>query len=312
MDRVTYTIGRLLQMVPTLIGITVLTFLLIHLIPGDPVLVILDIRATPESVAALTKKLGLDKPLWVQFLYFIRNIFRGELGNSLVYRVPVMQLVKNRLPITIFIVIYSVIMSVVLTVPISFLAALKKDTLIDQVIRGVGTTLLSVPAFWVGIVLLLVLSVKFDLFPIGSVGEDFLGNLYYLFLPSFTIALRRTAVLTRNLRDGIIKILSVDYVDFARAKGLRERLVLTRHVLRNAMISTVTLLGLQLGWAVGGSVIIESVFGLPGIGYTMVQSIFARDYPAVQGLTLIFGILVSVIYLLTDIVYSFLDPRVTL
>lgn len=312
MDRVTYTIGRLIQMVPTLIGITVLTFLLIHLIPGDPVLVILDIKATPESVAALTKKLGLDKPLGVQFLYFVRNILRGELGDSLVYRVPVMELVKNRLPVTFFIVIYSVILSVAFTVPISFLAALKKDTLIDQVIRGVGTTLLSVPAFWVGIVLLIVLGVRFDLFPIGGAGEGFLGNLYYLFLPSFTIALRRTAILTRNLRDGIISILNVDYVDFARAKGLRERLVLGKHVLRNAMISTVTLLGLQLGWAVGGSVVIETVFGVPGIGYTMVQSIFARDYPAVQGLTLIFGILVSVIYLLTDILYSFLDPRVTL
>lgn len=312
MDRITYTLGRLLQMVPTVIGITILTFLLIHLIPGDPVLVILGIKATPQSIAALTKKLGLDKPMWVQFLIFIKNLSRGDLGNSLVYRQPVIELVKRRLPLTVFLVGYSAVLSVILTVPLSFLAALNKDTTIDQIIRGIVMTLLAAPAFWVGIVLLIVLGIKIQIFPVGGTGQGFVEKLYYLFLPALTIALRLTGILTRNLRDGIIAVITADYVDFARAKGLRERLVLTNHVLRNAMISTVTLLGLNVGWMVGGSVIIESVFALPGVGWTMVQAIFGRDYPVVQGLTLVFGILVSVVYLLTDIVYSFLDPRVTL
>jgi len=312
MDRITYAMGRLLQMVPTVIGITILTFLLIHLIPGDPVLVILGIKATPESIAALTKKLALDKPMWVQFCIFVKNLSRGDLGNSLVYRQPVMELIKHRLPLTLFLVGYSAVLSVVLTVPLSFLAALKKDTIIDQIIRGVFTTLLSAPSFWVGIVLLIILGIRIDIFPVGGVGQGFTGRLYYLFLPALTISLRLTGILTRNLRDGIIAILTADYVDFARAKGLRERLVFTKHVLRNAMISTVTLLGLNIGWMVGGSVVIESVFALPGMGWTMVQAIFGRDYPIVQGFTLVFGILVSAVYLLTDIVYSFLDPRVTL
>jgi peptide/nickel transport system permease protein len=312
MDRVTYTIGRLLQMVPTIIGITVLTFLLIHLIPGDPVLVILGIKATPESVAALTKKLGLGKPIWMQFVIFVKNLARGDLGDSLVYRVPVMTLVKNRLPLTLSLVAYAAVLSVVLTVPLAFVAALNKDTWIDQIIRGIFISILSVPAFWVGIVMLLIFGIRLNLFPVGGTGEGFFGGLYYLFLPALTIALRLVGILTRNLREGIISILDADYVDFARAKGLRERLVLTRHVLRNAMVSTVTLLGLNIGWMVGGSVVIESVFALPGVGWTMVQAIFGRDYPVVQGLTLIFGVLVSMVYLLTDIVYSFLDPRVTL
>jgi peptide/nickel transport system permease protein len=312
MDRITYIIGRLLQMVPAILAITFLAFLLIHLIPGDPVLVILGIRAKSESIAALTAKLGLDKPLSVQFFIFVKNLARGDLGDSLVYRVPVMELIKHRLPLTLFVVGYSAVLSMVMTVPLSFLAALKKDTIIDQIIRGVFITLLSAPAFWIGIVLLIVLGIKIPIFPIGGVGESFTEQLYYLFLPALTMALGLTGILTRNLRDGIIAILTADYVDFARAKGLRERLVLTRHVLRNAMVPTVTLLGLNIGWMVGGTVVIESVFALPGMGWAMVQAIFGRDYPVVQGFTLVFGILVSAVYLLTDIVYSVLDPRATL
>jgi len=311
MDRVHYIIGRIIQMLPTILGVTILAFFLVHLIPGDPVLVLLGIRATPETIAILTKRLGLDKSITTQFFLFLKNIAMGDLGNSLVYRQPVLDLIKGRLPLTLFLVAYSTLISLVFTVPLSFLAALNQDRWIDQIVRGVFTFLLSVPTFWIGIILLIIFGIKIPIFPIGGKGEDFKDLFFYLFLPALTIGLRLTAILTRNLRDGIISTLNMDYVDFARARGMRERIVMIRHVLRNAMISTVTLLGLNIGWMVGGTVLIETVFALPGIGSTMITAIFGRDYPVVQGLTLVFALLVSVVYLLSDIVYSFLDPRVT-
>ena len=311
-DRVAYVTGRVLQMIPTVVVITVLVFLMVHLIPGDPATIMLGLKATPDKVQALTERMGLDKPLYMQFWLFVKNVFRGDLGDSLVSRVPVVDLIKMRLPLTLFLTAYAVILAVVMTVPLSLLAALNKDRFVDQAIRAVIVTLLSTPAFWVGICLLILLGVKIPLFPVGGVGKTFLERLHSLFLPALTLSLHMMAVLTRNLRDGIINALNSEHVVFARAKGLQERLVLLKHVLRNAMVSTLTILGIYMSWLVGGSVIIETVFALPGVGWTMVQAILGRDYPVVQGLTLTFGILVSVVYLLTDLVYSFLDPRVTL
>jgi len=311
-DRVTYTIGRLIQMVPIVLAITILTFLLVHLIPGDPALVILGIKATPESIAAMTKRMGLDKPLWVQFRIFLEGLMRGDLGNSLVYRVPVMELIRNRLPLTLSIAGYAAVLAVIMAVPLSLVAALRRNGLVDQAIRAVFVTFMSTPGFWIGIILLILLGIKIPLFPVGGVGDTFVDRLYHLFLPALTMGLQLSAVLTRNLRDALIATMSSEHVVFARAKGLRERLVLTKHILRNSMVSTLTLLGVYMSWLVGGSVVIESVFALPGVGSTMVQAILGRDYPVVQGLTLTFGLLVSLVYLITDIAYSFLDPRVSL
>lgn len=312
MDKVSYIISRLLQMIPTVFAITVLVFLMVHLIPGDPATIMLGLKATPEKIALLSERLGLDRPLPVQFGIFLRNLARGDMGDSLVSRIPVFELIQRRLPLTLFLAGYAATLAVLIAVPLALLAALKRDTLIDQVIRAVFVTLLSTPNFWVGIVLLILFGVKFPIFPVGGAGETFVQRLYYLFLPALTMGLHLSAVLTRNLRDGIISTLASEHVVFARTKGLRERLVLTKHVIRNAIVSTLTLLGVYMSWLVGGSVIIETVFALPGVGWTMVQAIMGRDYPVVQALTLTFGILVSVVYLITDIVYSFLDPRVTL
>jgi peptide/nickel transport system permease protein len=299
-------------MIPILVGLAILTFLLVHLIPGDPALVILGIKATPESLAAMTKRMGLDKPLWVQFGIYIDNLLHGDMGDSLVYRVPVLQLIKARLPLTLLLAGYAAVLAVAMAVPLALVAALKKDSVIDQAIRAVFVAFMSTPAFWIGIVLLILLGIKIPIFPVGGVGETFTEQLYYLFLPAFTMGLQLAALLTRNLRDGIIATVSSDYVVFARAKGLQENLVLTKHVLRNSLVATITLLGVYMSWLVGGSVVIESVFALPGVGWTMVQAIMARDYTVVQGLTLTFGILVSMVYLITDIAYSLVDPRVTL
>ena len=311
-DRLAFVITRLLQAIPTVIAITVLVFLMVHLIPGDPATVMLGLKATPEKVEALTEHLGLDEPLWKQFLIFLQNLATGDLGQSLISRLPVGTLIRRRLPITLFVAGYATVLAIAMTIPLSLIAALNQDTLIDQIIRGVFVTIMSTPGFWIGILLLIVLGVQIPIFPVGGIGETFTDRLYYLFLPALTLALRLAAVLTRNLRDGIITALDSQHVVFARTKGLVERLVLLKHVLRNALVSTLTLLGVYMSWLVGGSVIIETVFAIPGVGWTMVQAITGRDYPVVQGLTFTFGILVSLVYLLTDIAYSFLDPRVSL
>jgi peptide/nickel transport system permease protein len=311
-DRLAFTINRLLQAIPTVIAITVLVFLMVHLIPGDPATVLLGLKATPEKVAALTQHLGLDKPLGTQFLIFVKDLFTGDLGDSLISRLPVAELIARRLPITLFLAGYATVLGIGMTIPLSLISALNKDSLIDQIIRAVFVTVMSTPGFWIGILLLIVLGVQIPVFPVGGIGETFTDRLYYLFLPALTLGLHLAAVLTRNLRDGIITTLSSEHVVFARTKGLWERLVLSKHVLRNAMVSTLTLLGVYMSWLVGGSVIIETVFAIPGVGWTMVQAITGRDYPVVQGLTFTFGILVSLVYLITDIAYSFLDPRVSL
>jgi peptide/nickel transport system permease protein len=305
--------GRILQTIPTVLVITILVFLMLRLIPGDPATVMLGIKATPEKVEALTRYMGLDKPLYVQFFVFLENLSKGQLGDSIISRVPVIDLIKQRLPLTLFLAFYAVILSILFSIPLSLIAALNRDSWIDQLIRTTLMTMLSTPAFWFGIILLILFGVKIPLFPVGGVrGAGLSDRLKDLFLPAVSLSLHMTAVLSRNLRDTIIGILQTDHVVFAHAKGLRERVVFFRHVIRNASISGLTIVGLYLSWMVGGSVVIETVFALPGMGYTMIKSIMGRDYIVVQGLTLTFGILVSLIYLLNDIIYSFLDPRVTL
>jgi peptide/nickel transport system permease protein len=204
------------------------------------------------------------------------------------------------------------ILAIMITIPLAIISAINRDTIFVQIIRGFCIFLISTPAFWIGILLLILLGVRFSIFPVGGTGSGFVDRLYYLFLPSLTLSLNVAAVLTRNLRDAIIATMNAEHVMVARAKGLTGARVMVNHVLRNAMVSTVTLLGLYLGWLVGGSVIIESVFALPGMGSMTVIAIKARDYQVVQGFTLVYAVLVSIVYLVTDITYSFVDPRISL
>jgi peptide/nickel transport system permease protein len=312
MGRRAYIVSRLLQMIPTILVLVIIVFLMIRLIPGDPAVTMLGVQATPERVEELRHHLGLDKPLPVQFGIFVRDLLRADLGDSLVVRTPVAELVRHRLPLTLFLVAYSMTLAVLITVPLAVIAALKRDTLIDQIIRTFSVVMISTPGFWVGLLLLILLGVKTSIFPVGGDGEGFVGRLHHLFLPALTLALGVAAVLTRNLRDAMLTSMTAEHAVVARAKGLRPTQVVVTHVLRNAMISTVTLFGLYIGWLIGGSVIIESVFALPGMGSMMVIAIMGRDYQVVQGFTLVYAVLVSIVYLLTDIAYSFLDPRVSL
>ncbi len=293
-----------------MIGISVIVFFLIRLIPGDPASVMLGDRGTAEAREQIRESLGLNKPIVEQYLLFVQRVATGNLGESFVLRQPAADVIRERFPRTLFLSIYGVFMSAIVAIPFAMVSALKKDTIIDQGIRGLVTLTLAMPNFWIALILIIAFSIRLRLFPIAGYGENFLEHLYYLFLPALSIALAGSAILVRNLRATILDILLSDYVRTAHAKGLKSRTVFFRHVLRNSMISTVTLLGLRVAYSVGGAIIIETVFAIPGLGRLLLNSISTRDYPMVQAITLFLAILVVFVNLLTDILYAVVDPRV--
>ena len=299
-------------MVPVLFGITLVVFALLQLIPGDPATTMLGLQARPEAVAALQRELGLDRPLWEQYLRYLGNVVTFDLGNSLKFKVSVASLLGDRLEVSLALIAYATVLMIVLSLPLGIISALRKDGIFDQVTRVFLMVTLVMPAFWVGILFLTYFSVKLQLFPVAGYGEGWREHLHHLFLPALTIALSIVPMLVRALRTSILEAMSSDYVRTARAKGLREQAVVATHVLRNALIPALTLLGLSVGYLLGGTVIVENVFSLPGAGKLLVDAITARDYPLVQSTTLVFAILVIAVNLLTDVIYTFLDPRVRL
>ncbi len=305
-----FLLRRLVQMIPTLLFILVVTFLLVRLLPGDPLSAIAGDRATDADVARARLAYGLDQPIAVQFLIYVRRILTGDLGRSLVLQVPVWTLIGLRLPATLMLTSMAVVIGIAAAVPLAVVAALQRDRASDLAIRGASQVGLSMPVFYVGLVLLTVFAAQLRWFPVGGYGDGWGDRAYHLLLPALTLGVSLAAVLMRSLRAAIVDVLGAEYVDFARSKGLAPRVVLVRHVLRNALISTVALLGPTVGTLLGGAVITESVFAIPGVGRLMIDSIFGRDYPVIQGLTLVLAVTVSVVFLLTDIVQAALDPRV--
>lgn len=310
MSLLPYLLRRLAQLIPTLLFIAVVVFLLVRLLPGDPASAMLGDRARDADVARINHDLGLDKPLVVQFLYFLKAIATGDLGTSITLKLPVTTLIAQRVPVTVLLTVMSAAIAVILALPLAFLSALRRGKEADVAIRGIFQVGLSMPVFYLGLVLLTVFGARLGWFPVGGYGSGLADHLYHLFLPALTLALSLSAVLMRNLRAAIIAVVGAEYVDFARAKGLRARTVMLRHVLRNALISTVTLFGLSVGTLLGGAVVTETVFAIPGAGRLMIDSIYGRDYPVVQGMTLALAVLVSLTFLLTDILQAWLDPRV--
>jgi peptide/nickel transport system permease protein len=311
LGRAAYIRKRLLLMIFVLFGVTLIIFSMIHLVPGDPAFLILGERATDQKAAELRHQLGLDQSLPLQYWHFISGIVHGNFGNSLLYRQPVNSLVFRRIPVSLFLAAYAMVLSAIITIPVSIWAATHKNKLSDQLIRAGFLFALTTPSFWLGILLILLFSLRLHLFPVAGYGTTFPEHLRYLFLPALTLSLQLSAVLIRNLRSGIINLLDSDFVRTARAKGLTNRTVLVGHVLRNALVSTVSIFGLQFGGLVGGTVIIETIFAIPGMGQLIFTSITARDYPVVQAITVITAALVIVVNLIVDLSYSFLDPRVT-
>jgi peptide/nickel transport system permease protein len=283
----------------------------VHFLPGDPAAIILGDRATAQSIAALRNDLGLQRPLPEQYWLFISGLVRGQMGTSLMFRQPVNELVLSRVPISVGLAVYAMALAGVMTLVFGVLAAVNKGRWVDQTIRFVFLLILTTPSFWFGILLILVLSLALKWFPVAGFGNTFQEHLWYLFLPALTLSLQLAAVLIRNLRSQVIITQRSDFVRTARAKGLPERMVLLKHVLRNGMLSTVTIFGLQFGFLVGGTLVIETVFAVPGMGQLLVTSITSRDYPVVQAITVVSAVMVIVVNLVVDLSYSFLDPRVT-
>ncbi len=302
-------LGRLLQAIPTLVLIGVVIFVLVRLLPGDPASALLGSRATPENMARLNAQMGFDQPIYVQFGLFLGRLAHGDLGMSVTRRIPVTRVILDRLPVTLALVGLSSVIALALAVPLAFLAALRRNQGTDVALRGAFQIGLSTPTFYLGLLLLGFLGAQLHWFPVGGSGEGFWDELYHLFLPALTLALSLAAILMRSLRSAVIGVLDSEYVDFARAKGLSPWRVMTGHVLRNALISTVALLGLNIGVLLGNTVIVESVFAVPGIGALVVEATFGRDYPVVQGVTLVLAVMVSLVFIATDLLESWLDPR---
>jgi peptide/nickel transport system permease protein len=238
-------------------------------------------------------------------------MLQGDLGSSLFYSVPAGRLVLERLPVTLWLIAYGALLSALIAVPLAAIAATRRDRLPDHVVRAVPLVGFGFPQFWIGIMLLLAFGLHLGRgFPVGGYGGGFFGHVHAMFLPALTVALGIAPILVRSLRASLLEVLESDYITTARSKGLSERRVLVRHALRNAAISTVTVLGVNIGFLVGGTLVIEQVFALPGIGQLMINSIFQRDFPVVQAVTLLFAVMVVLVYLLTDVAHALLDPRV--
>lgn len=310
MRRGGYVLRRVLQAVPTVLGVTVLVFFMIHLVPGDPARAQLGPRATPELIAGLHHRWGLDQPLWDQYLLFMKRLVGGDLGDSFFYHAPATTLIAERIGATLFLVVLGTLLTVVLTIPLAIAAAVNRGKLADQIVRAVPLVGLGMPTFWIGIVLILVFALNLRWFPVGGYGEGFGGHLSSMFLPALTVAIAISPLTIRSLRASMLEVLEADYITTARAKGLGSRRIIVKHVLRNALLPTLTILSVNVGYLVGGAVIIEQVFAIPGIGSLMLDGISNRDFALVQGITLVFASLVVAVNLLTDISYSLIDPRV--
>ena len=303
---------RVLLSIPVLLGVVVVTFLLLRLIPGDPARTLLGMHAPTAAVASLRHQLGLDEPIWLQFWHYFYNLAHANLGTSIDYQAPVSSLIPSCLALTGSLVVVATLFAIVITVPLAALAATHQDRASDHAVRLFSLMGLGLPSFWFGIILIVLFAVDLHWFPVGGYGTSFWSHLHSLLLPGLCAAIGIVPVLIRSLRVGMLEVLGADYVATARAKGLRPSRVTFVHVARNALIPTVTLLGINIAYLIGGTVVIERVFALQGLGNLMLTAIDNRDFPVVQGVTLVYALGVIVVILMTDLVTARLDPRIRL
>jgi ABC-type dipeptide/oligopeptide/nickel transport system permease component len=286
-------------------GVSLIVFFLLRLAPSDPITILLSETATPQQIAEARRELGFDRPIYVQYLIFAERALQGDLGRSLFYKEPALNVIMRALPNTLLLGGIAFLISIVVAVPVGIISALKRDSIWDYL--GVGLALLgqAMPPYWLGIMLILLFSVTLRVLPTsGSFGPE------YIVLPAVTLAAVLMPVVTRLVRSGMLDVLHEDYVRTARAKGLRERVVVGKHALRNMLIPLVTVLGLQLTSLLGGAVIVEQVFAWPGVGRIAVNAISSRDYPVVQASVLVISTAFVMMNLLVDVLYAWLDPRI--
>jgi peptide/nickel transport system permease protein len=297
------------QLLPVLLGVIVVTFALVHLTPGDPARALITQKVTPQILAQVRHQLGEDQSILEQFATYVAHVTQGNLGYSYQLGESVNSLVSARLPITLFLVAYSCLLAIVMGVPLAVVAATHVGRWPDKLTRLVLMASLAVPTFWIGVLLVKYLALDAKVFPVGGSGTGFLGHLGHLFLPALALSLTFLSVLVRSLRAVLIDVLGHDYTAFARLKGIGRRQLYVSHVLRNALPPAVTILGLNMSYLLGASVVVESVFAIDGVGNTLVSAVVSRDFQLVQGLALVFALLVVAITLVVDLIQAILDPR---
>lgn len=303
---------RVVGAIPVLLALLAVAFLLVRLVPGDPARILLGIRATDETVALLRERLALDGPLHEQFLAFLRGALVLDFGTSIVHHAPVAELVGPRLLVTSGLLLYATVIAIALAIPLGIVSAVRRNRLPDHAVRVASMVVFAMPAFWLGLVLVLIFSLVLGILPTSTLGDDPADWIRGLTLPALTIGLYLAPLLLRTLRSSVIEQLGMEHVEAARARGLSERRVIGRHVMRNSLIAMVTVLGVSIGFLLSGAVVVENVFALPGIGSLLVSAVIARDYAVIQTLVLLFGAGVLLINLVTDLCYAALDPRVRL
>jgi peptide/nickel transport system permease protein len=309
-QRLRFIPGRLIQAIPVVIGVTLIVFFMAHLLPGNPAVALLGDRATPARVAALTQEMGLDRPLWQQYFTFLGNLLHGNLGQSLTYQRPVVGLIAQAVPPTLFLLVFALVLALLISTPLAGLAASRPGRGRDLGVRAFTLFGQGMPQFWVGIMLIMLLALRLGLFPVGGYGNTPPEHLYYLFLPALTLAIALSPTIIRSLRSSTIDVLESEFVATARSKGAFGTTLFRTHVLRNAAIPTVSVIGVNLGYLVGWILPIEKVYAIPGLGSLMVNAIFSRDFPTIQAATLVIALYVVLIGILTDVIYTLVDPRV--
>lgn len=300
-----YIIKRLWHTVYVVIGISMISFFFIHL-SGDPVLLMLPGDASDQEIEELREQLGFNDPLYVQYVRFASKAIQGDFGESLYYHVPVMELVIERLPASLELAVAAMVFALVLAVPIGIISAVRRGSMLDMGSMLGALLGLSMPHFWLGIMLMLLFSVHLGWLPTSG-----RGTMAHLIMPAVSLGLSLMAMFARLTRSVMLEVLSLDYIRTARAKGLREEIVISKHALKNALIPLVTVAGMQFGFLIGGTVIIETVFAWPGLGRLVIQAIFSRDYPLVQAIVFVLSLLFVGMNLLVDILYVYLDPQIS-
>ena len=321
-----YIIRRFIQLIPLLIGISILVFLLVHLSPGDPIRMLLGEDATTEDVARLNAVYGFDQPLHIQYFRWLSNALRGNLGVSIRQGIPVTTLIFERLGATLELAIVSVIIAILLGIPLGIIAAVKRGSIWDYLSMIVALVGVSTPGFWLGLILLSHVALKVDFLPMfgrdGSIFgglwvlftqfriDELLTGLRYVLLPAFSIGTGMMAIITRLTRSSLLEVLGKDYIRTARAKGLSNQIVILKHALRNALLPVITIIGIQFGAMLGGAVVTETVFAWPGVGRLVINAISQRDFPIIQGGVLMMAVIFTLVNLAVDLSYALVNPRI--
>lgn len=312
---ISYILKRIISVIPVLLLVTIIVFSVIHIVPGDPVVILLGPQATVEQIEFTTKLLNLDKPVIVQYFTWLGKLIKGDLGNSIRQKRPVLDLIKERIGLTIMLAVMAMIFAIIVSLPLGILAAKKQNTFVDFSAVIFSLFGISLPEFLSGVLLILIFALKLKLLPsFGYVrfSENPLESIRFMLLPVFANGFIRAGYLTRMIRSQMIEVLGKHYIKTARAKGLKESSILFKHALKNSLIPIITAIGTEFAFILGGAVITETIFGIPGMGKLLVNSIFSRDFPIIQGVVLIIVLIFVFINLFVDITYAFLNPKIRL